>query len=596
MTMIESDLPTGWVLTTLGEVRDDRSEGIDPSKHPEETFELYSVPSCDTGRPETIAGSEIGSNKQITHPGTVLLCKINPRINRVWVAGSFTEFRKIASTEWISFSEVDGVLPRYLSYYMKQSTFRDFLASRASGVGGSLMRVKPSTFADYPFPMAPRREQERIVEEIEKHFSRLDEAVANLKRAQANLKRYRASVLQAACEGRLVPTEADLARQESRDYEPADLLLQRILVERRRKWEENEVAKMREKGREPKDDKWKARYQEPATPDTRDLPELPEGWCWASLGMLSWDSGYGTSVKCDYDAPGPPVLRIPNIDAGRVDLADLKHATVPIQYGRREALAPGDLLVIRTNGSRDLIGRAALIEKPFDGLHAFASYLIRFRIAQMADLPAYIAAIWHSHSFREWIERKAATTAGQYNISMSVLASLPIPVPPLAEQFRVLAEVERRLSVNDQMEKTAELNLKRAERLRQAILKRAFEGKLVPQDPNDEPADILLERIKAERKRHELERLTERPARLVEQRRDRMGTDQRRPLRDVLAESGRQMAPDELFRSSGFREAEEADEFYSELREEIRKKRIVEHRPNSTDVFLEASTECDLTN
>src|SRR5207253_1976546 len=116
------------------------------------------------------------------------------------------------------------------------------------------------------FPLAPLPEQHRIVEGIESYFSRLDDAVATLERVQRNLKRYRASVLKAAVEGRLVPTEAELARAEGRDYEPASVLLERILAERRRRWQEAD-------GR--------GKYHEPVAPNTAELPELPEGWCWA---------------------------------------------------------------------------------------------------------------------------------------------------------------------------------------------------------------------------------------------------------------------------------------------------------------------------
>ena len=124
----------------------------------------------------------------------------------------------------------------------------------------------------------------RIVDAIDSYLTRLDDAVASLERVQAKLKAYRASVLKAAVEGRLVPTEASLARAEKRDYEPAEVLLARILKERRRRWEEAELAKLKAAGKTPKDDKWKAKYEEPVAPDTSTLPELPEGWCWASVG------------------------------------------------------------------------------------------------------------------------------------------------------------------------------------------------------------------------------------------------------------------------------------------------------------------------
>ena len=143
----------------------------------------------------------------------------------------------------------------------------------------------------------PLAEQRRIVAEIEKQFTRLDASVAALKRVQVNLKRYRASVLKAACEGKLVPTEAELAQSEGRDYEPADRLLERILSERRARWDSQE--------------KRRGKYKEPVTPDTSDLPELPKGWVWATVDQLIVDSPQNGiyKPKSQY-GDGVPVLRI----------------------------------------------------------------------------------------------------------------------------------------------------------------------------------------------------------------------------------------------------------------------------------------------
>jgi type I restriction enzyme S subunit len=446
----------GWRQATLGEFVASRTKGIVPNKTPDATFELYSVPSLDTGVPEIILGGEIGSNKQIVDEGTVLLCKINPRINRTWVVSSHTTHQKIASTEWITFPPNDAFEPKYLAYYLKQNVIRDFLSANASGVGGSLMRVKPATITDFPFPLAPLDQQKCIVAEIEKQFSRLDEAIANLKRVKANLKRYKAAVLKAAVEGRLVETEAELARREGRSYETGAQLLQRILETRRSQWQ------------------GKAKYKEPAAPDTIDLPELPEGWVWASLDQLSWGSGYGTSTKCAYENEGPPVLRIPNVDKDAIDLSEVKYAPVDFHVGEDEALSPGDMLIIRTNGSKSLIGRAAIVTTPFQQLTSYASYLIRFRLTGDETLSAWVLSYWQSHSSRLWIESKAATSAGQHNISMSVLATAPVPVPPAEEQHRIVAEVDRRLSLLREAEVQVDANLQRAERLRQSILSKAF--------------------------------------------------------------------------------------------------------------------------
>jgi type I restriction enzyme S subunit len=388
----------------------------------------------------------------------------------------------------------DGVLSHWLYWALKLIDFGPLTQAT------TLPSLQLSKVKEVGIRLAPVSEQRRIVAEIEKHFTRLEAAVEALKRARANLRRYRASVLKAACEGRLVPTEAQLARAEGRDYEPAEKLLARILKERRARWEADQLAKMHAACKPPNDDKWKAKYKEPAAPDTSNMPELPEGWVWASLEQLSWTGSYGTSEKCDYGFPGPPVLRIPNIERGRVDLKDLKFASAQSTLDKPDALLPGDFLVIRTNGSRDLIGRGALVQQAFDRSHFYASYLIRFRVSDGLKTGRWIGTIWDCDAIRTWIEREAATSAGQYNISLSKLNRLLLPLPAEREQSRIVAEVERRLSVIDELGAVVESNLKRAERLRQAILKRAFEGKVVPQDPSDEPASVLLERIRAERR------------------------------------------------------------------------------------------------
>lgn len=188
----------------LGDFLAPRSRGIVPNVTPETTFELYSVPSFERRQPEVVKGAAIGSNKQIVAPGTVLLCKINPRINRAWVVGAFSSHQKIASTEWITFPPSDQLQPKYLAYFLSKNSVRGHLAANASGVGGSLMRVKASTVKDVTFPLPPLAAQVEIVAEIDKQFSRLDEAVATLQRVKANVKRYKAAVLKAAIERQLV--------------------------------------------------------------------------------------------------------------------------------------------------------------------------------------------------------------------------------------------------------------------------------------------------------------------------------------------------------------------------------------------------------
>lgn len=218
---------------------------------------------------------------------------------------------------------------------------------------------------------------------------------------------------------------------------------------------------------------------------------------WVELGELSWDASYGTSVKCEYNASGPPVIRIPNVRGGSLCFADLKRATSVGRLTQEAALCSGDLLVIRTNGSRSLIGRCALVEQAPPTLHYFASYLIRFRLTVDSALQKWLRLIWDSPRVRSQIVKAAATSAGQYNVSIPALRKISVPLPS-RDIDRRLAEVERCLSIAENIESTINASLRRAERLRHSILKRAFEGRIVPQNPNDEPAAQLLARIQLE--------------------------------------------------------------------------------------------------
>ena len=220
--------------------------------------------------------------------------------------------------------------------------------------------------------------------------------MASLKRARALLKKYRQAVLKAAVTGELTRDWRERHKGEIRET-GADLL-QRILKARRAAWEAAELKKLRAKGQRPKDDRWKQKYKEPAPLDTTGLPALPEGWVWASLDQLSWDSCYGTSSKCDYSFGGPPVLRIPNVRDGYLSLERLKNASADLQIEPQELLEQGDMLIIRTNGSLDLLGRASVLTQKMGMSAYFASYLIKFRLVAETALWRWINVYWQDHA------------------------------------------------------------------------------------------------------------------------------------------------------------------------------------------------------
>ena len=486
--MTQQDLPAGWAEGTIGQLCMVNPRSFTNCVEPDWLISFVPMAAVEarTGR---IDLSQVKPYREVSKgytrfaEGDVLFAKITPCMEngKIAVATGLTNGCGCGSTEFHVLRPHHGLSRDFLNYFLHQDEFRKEAQRNMAGTAGQL-RVPAAWLTEAPVLLPPLPEQHRIVAEIETQFTRLDASVAALRRAQANLKRYRASVLKDACEGRLVPTEAELARSEGRDYEPAAVLLERILAERRDRWESQE--------------KKRGKYKEPSAPDTSALPELPEGWASATVEQVSFRIQYGTSNKANSDPLGVPVLRMGNIQEGALDFSDLKYLPSQDTEVQKTLLAPGNLLFNRTN-SPELVGKSA-VYKEGHPTACFASYLIRVSFPQ-GCLPDYVCFFINSQHGRAFIAQVRSQQVGQANVNGTKLAAIPIPLPPLAEQRRIVAEVERRLSVIQQAEATVEASLARAGRLRQSILKQAFSGKLVPQDPGDEPASVLLERIRAER-------------------------------------------------------------------------------------------------
>jgi type I restriction enzyme, S subunit len=373
------------------------------------------------------------------------------------------------------------IKPDYAYYYLQRA--KDLAVELSSGT--TFREISGAKAKLIPFPVAPIAEQERIVGEIEKQFTRLDAAVAALNRVHTNLKRYRAAVLKAACEGRLVPTEAELARQEGRSYEPASVLLQRVLAKRRSRWEE---ARTGGKNTE---------YKPPS--DLLSLPNQAGGWSWASLGSIAELKGGLT--KGQKRKPGEivrdvPYLRVANVQRGYLDLDEVKTIKATEQQIRELRLEKGDVL-FNEGGDRDKLGRGWVWDGTItECVHQ--NHVFRARLIGDVMPPKFLS--WYGNSIgQRYFADEGKQTTNLASINMTKLSMLPVPIPPVAEQKRIVAELERRLSIFDEVDAGVTADLTRAERLRQAILRTAFMGKLVSQDPKDEPADALLELIRSQR-------------------------------------------------------------------------------------------------
>lgn len=395
----------------------------------------------------------------------------------------------------------------FLEGYLRAKDTQTAIDGMKTGISDSGLNLTHGRFFRLKVPVAPLHEQKRIVAKIEELLSDLDAGVASLERSKANLKRYRVAVLKAAVEGKL--TEA--WRAEHPNTEPASKLLERILAERRQKWEADQLAKLAAAEKEPPKN-WKGKYVEPILPDTTGLPELPEGWCWASVdALLREPLRNGHSARASGDGSGIRTLTLSAVTYGDFSEDNIKYTTADPQNVEDLWIEPGDILIERSN-TPELVGTARLFNGP-SRFAIFPDLLIRIRVSSSTDV-AYCGLFLESDMARRYFRARAKGLAGSMpKIDQATILRCAVPLPPPSEQQQIVSEVAERLSQIEAAETVIDHSLRRAARLRQSILKQAFEGKLVPQDPNDEPASVLLERLRAKQAIHEGNGKADTPAR-----------------------------------------------------------------------------------
>ena len=349
----------------------------------------------------------------------------------------------------------------------------------------------------------PLPEQRRIVTKIEELFSELDKGIENLKTARAKLKIYRQAVLKQAFEGKLT---AQWHEKNKDKLETPEQLLARIKQERAARYEQQleqwKAAVKRwegkgKRGQKPRKQKIPATLSLPSEGEIENLPALPDDWLWIKVqALLAEPPANGHSVK---NRPsGFPVLRLTAIKKERLDLSELKHG----DWEREDALPylvqEGDFLLARGNGSKHLVGRGGLVPTVDHDL-AYPDTMIRLRVDPSAVDGSFFSYVWNSRLLRRQVENAARTTAGIYKINQGHVLSFVVPLCSLIEQSVVVDRLSAILAGIDKTEKEINENLGKASTLRQSILKKAFAGQLIAQNPSDEPASVLLDRIRAER-------------------------------------------------------------------------------------------------
>jgi len=486
---LRKDLPEEWVVVPLSEVAEINPK-FDRSKIADNTIVSF-VPMQAVGAGNGRINASIKKHftdvkKGYTpfQPHDVLFAKITPCMEngKIAVVPVLHNNLGFGSTEFHVIRPKKGIDPRYIYYYVSRLDYRKEAASKMTGAVGQ-KRVPADFIKSSMIPLAPLPQQLLIVAEIEKQFSRLDEAVAALKRIQANLKRYKASVLKAAVEGKLT----EEWRKKNPDVEPAGELLKRILAERKKKWEEDYIKKyVGAHGHAPKDDLWKKKYKEPAAPDKSNLPKLPKGWVWVIFVQLISASKnsikrgpFGSTVKkAFFVLKGYKVYEQQNAIYSNPKLGDYYIDEEKYNELIDFTVNSGDFIV-SCSGTMGKI--AEIPEGAEKGIINQA--LLKISVDKKVVLSKYFLYLFKSDGFQRSFLKDTRGTAMKNIASVEDIKNIPVALPSIKEQALIVDEIERRLSVVEEMEAAIEISLKRAERLRQSILKKAFSGKLISQGP-----------------------------------------------------------------------------------------------------------------
>ncbi len=450
-----SELPDGWVWATLEEmselnpridkqsIDDDLEVTFLPMKNVEELSGKIDLS-------ETKRFSEL-KKKSYTpfRDGDILFAKVTPCMEngKITIAHGLKSGIGFGSTEFHVIRLSEEQSSQFFFFYFLQQKFRQEAKRAMTGAVG-LLRVPTDYMRKVPISLPPLPEQHRIAAKIEELFTGLNAGIDALHKTQSQLKRYRQSVLKAAFEGKL--TEA-----------------------------------------------WRTEHQGEIEPTALIASDLPNGWTWTTLEEVSELNPRidKQSIDDDLEVTFLPMKNVEEL-SGKIDLSETKRFS-ELKKKSYTPFRDGDILFAKVTPCMEN-GKIAIAHDLTNGI-GFGS--TEFHVIRLPDGQSkqFFFFYFLQQKFRQEAKRAMTSGVGLLRVPTDYMRKVPIPLPPLLEQQAIVSEVESRLSVTDDVEKTVTAELKRAEQLRQSILKKAFSGELVPQNPKDEPASVLLERIKAEK-------------------------------------------------------------------------------------------------
>ena len=475
-----------WVQTTLEEIseinpRPNLSNGNDdmevtflPMKAVEEMTGLFDG-SCIRKLAEVKKGYTSFKN------GDLLFAKITPCMEngKIAVVENLRNGIGFGSTEFHVIRLYESLPRKFFFFFLMQEDLRKTAQRSMTGSAGQL-RVPLSYMKHIRIPFPPIIEQSRIVAKIEELFTKLDAGVKSLETVKVQLKRYRQSVLKSAFEGKLTEQWRRTHRDE---LEPTSKLLERIKEERRKGWEDD----LRAKGKDPK----KCKYREPEPVRLEKLTRVPEGWIWSSIGEIFQVGTGGTPRR---DKPEYWNGGIPWVSSGEVAFCEVSRTKEQIsELGMQNSNAkmhPSGTVLLALYGEGRTRGQAAILR-----IHASTNQAIAAILCPDSFIPSEYVYWWLYQRYEE--TRRTASGANQPNMYLRDVRMIPIPLAPLNEAIQIVSKIQQLFSSTEGTEKSIHAARQLADSLRQSILRDAFRGGFVPQDPSDEPASVLLEKIES---------------------------------------------------------------------------------------------------
>jgi len=491
MAKLLESLPVGWATCSIGDVIPKPRVKVKPNKNSKLPFigmdhieaESFDLIGQDEFKNMKSAGSPFS-------PDDVLYGRLRPYLNKVHRA----KFEGVASAEFIVLPSSETHDSNFIKYLLHHIRFVHYANEKSSG---DRPRIKFDRLAEYEFNLPPHAEQERIVDKVDELFSSIEAGERAIGQARAGVARYRKAILKAAVTGEL---SADW-REENPAKESAKDLLSRILTARFEAWEKSELAKLDAKGKarpetEKQCEKFRARYKPPVEPDIEGLPDLPEHWMWASLDCCTTKITSGSrDWKKYYDRGTSVFLMAQNIRPRKLDLTFIQNVDPP--EGNSDALRSevklDDILITIVGANTGDTCRVAV-----DLTNHYVCQSVALMRPTLSDLSGFLELFISSGGAAGKQVDSYIYGAGRPHLSFEQLRMLAIPIIPKTEQAEIVNRVEQALSKADAVEATLDAQSRAAKALKQAVLKTAFEGNLVPQNPNDEPASELLKRIKEE--------------------------------------------------------------------------------------------------